>query len=1134
MQICNSSCLSCQEVADVPPRGGNWNEEQSPVNSDVAIVVNEEGAQTVESEVDPKVFVIASNDAPQFADEKASGTGQTNLGGNLLQLSSAMPVQADSKIEPAPEAAVGQPEAAKDEVAKSEHVEVEVPSQKPLADGLPNDDHTVGGSSLDASSRVDSLPIGSKVFVGYSFFTWFFIVFFVDVIVVLIGLMLWSGIGAGVQVMVLLNSLFWMRAPLGFLATIILVVLYLLDFYSPPHLPGQRFALGPEGGCVNSVGRGIFAFCMLLMLVAICFSVQYYPHIPPLLTAFCAPVLVGLLRSKLMPREKATKAAPQAVLKDTIHAVVAIGHKVDGSPGSASHSSRGSHDSQLMQDVLQGTAGHGRSSIKRESITASKFLNNVDTFHKQGNVENHQFHKVDASVVRQKLDFRHGCQEDARRFYGSSALAFTVCGWVTAFIWLGWWLGGGNRWSDETRGRMWDDGINTDNFSESYTDDVMYIIWVSPMITAFAHGLFGMMLLLRYRLHDTYVKTDHFEPAVRQALQVMKGQVVKEFYDVLEEAKALNHQIASVMRLFVSVAIGLAGCIWIASEVNGADVNAGRTVKGFVGFFLIAIVLFLTHSFQRWWHQMGSLIKASPMYKSMISMLSSDWAKACLVWMVSPFWWAVLLLSYANQKVRICRGLVDPQDCRHKEVTPTAMEKSGTGKPISEDEEADMGASIDISPDLQAKAPTSLTARVGGTYARIKLWDWTSVWVKVHWLGVIFFILNVGSSKLLNIFLSWLNSLLKDFPIGALIGVWYVVGIGCFLLPPVPGPPVYLFGGLLYANSSLGFVKGTIVCTSLSWVLKLNACAMQQKMIGERLGESKWVLATCGVNRPTMKAIEMVLKEPGLSVGKCCILCGGPDWPTSVTCGLLRVPLHQAILGTTPIIFFVFPCVCTGSFYVQEGDIWRTMASLMLTVSTAVSMVLLVAATFAIQEKMDRYSAHLNRPLRHHVDLDWMDFVSQRCSEVAKAQLVWTDLSGSVRNWLRASSLAMLAGCHIFYWFDAACFGEFTVQTPISKLKFSGEDSFIIMPLGHLGLTLFFGSCFSLFFFGKYSKKRAKIPVANLKKSLDAQESEWKEKRLKEADEAEEELQKEPELLPAECRRGDAANPGGAGTGSDA
>merc|ERR1719161_1159269 len=119
-------------------------------------------------------------------------------------------------------------------------------------------------------------------------------------------------------------------------------------------------------------------------------------------------------------------------------------------------------------------------------------------------------------------------------------------------------------------------------------------------------------------------------------------------------------------------------------------------------------------------------------------------------------------------------------------------------------------------------------------------------------------------------------------------------------------------------------------------------------------------------------------------------------------------------------------------------------------------MVLLVAATLAIQEKLDKYNAHLNRPLRQHVDLDWMDHCTQKISEVEKAQLVWKDLPGSVHTWLRLSSLTMLIGCHIFYWMDAACFKAFAVTDDINELEINTSERSFIQPMGYLGLALFF------------------------------------------------------------------------------
>ena len=60
------------------------------------------------------------------------------------------------------------------------------------------------------------------------------------------------------------------------------------------------------------------------------------------------------------------------------------------------------------------------------------------------------------------------------------------------------------------------------------------------------------------------------------------------------------------------------------------------------------------------------------------------------------------------------------------------------------------------------------------------------------------------------------------------------------------------------------------------WFMKLNAAAMQQKIFGEWMGaKSDTVLSTVGVNKPFIRACEVILKQPGIGLGKCAALCGG-------------------------------------------------------------------------------------------------------------------------------------------------------------------------------------------------------------------------------------------------------------------
>ena len=92
--------------------------------------------------------------------------------------------------------------------------------------------------------------------------------------------------------------------------------------------------------------------------------------------------------------------------------------------------------------------------------------------------------------------------------------------------------------------------------------------------------------------------------------------------------------------------------------------------------------------------------------------------------------------------------------------------------------------------------------------------------------------------------------------------------------------------------------------------IKLLACSLQQKLIGENMRRSVAVRKFVGINSPFMKVMRsphispylpnlpispspfmkvmsLLLRERGMSLAKVAILVGGPDWPTSVTVGIL-------------------------------------------------------------------------------------------------------------------------------------------------------------------------------------------------------------------------------------------------------
>lgn len=271
----------------------------------------------------------------------------------------------------------------------------------------------------------------------------------------------------------------------------------------------------------------------------------------------------------------------------------------------------------------------------------------------------------------------------------------------------------------------------------------------------------------------------------------------------------------------------------------------------------------------------------------------------------------------------------------------------------------------------------------------IARWDRTSVLVKAVWLSLLYWVFAVVFGRLTTLFLIWLRTELLSVRCPSLLcsldcsaghsafpmalhhrnvltcivyrslfttsAVYIASGLtsespttllrairsetlshcarlyanAVFLLPPVPGMPVYLTGGLVrrtHCDSCTAancqncrkpamltplcpppcarhlqlcchrricacaaqvicpraeaefdnFFLGAIYSSVISFAVKLLAISMQQKIIGEQLGHNVAVRRAIQVNSPTMKAIKLILAEPGLSFGKVMILIGGP------------------------------------------------------------------------------------------------------------------------------------------------------------------------------------------------------------------------------------------------------------------
>lgn len=232
-----------------------------------------------------------------------------------------------------------------------------------------------------------------------------------------------------------------------------------------------------------------------------------------------------------------------------------------------------------------------------------------------------------------------------------------------------------------------------------------------------------------------------------------------------------------------------------------------------------------------------------------------------------------------------------------------------------------------------------VTAFARAKLAWMRTWAWTTVLTFAVYWGMAYVTLQVVISRFTVLFLSWLIDPGCDgLGVYAVTGIILAVGLVMFLLPPVPGMPIYLAGGILITakgHARFGAPGVIAYCCAVMLALKMLACTVQQKVFGERLGGYVAVRQLCAVNSDTTRVMRLILAEPGLSPPKVAILLGGPDWPTSVLCGILGLPLGSILFGTLPIVVVIVPAVLAGAFMYLPYTWAPTMSTVMATITAA-------------------------------------------------------------------------------------------------------------------------------------------------------------------------------------------------------
>jgi len=389
-------------------------------------------------------------------------------------------------------------------------------------------------------------------------------------------------------------------------------------------------------------------------------------------------------------------------------------------------------------------------------------------------------------------------------------------------------------------------------------------------------------------------------------------------------------------------------------------------------------------------------------------------------------------------------------------------------------------------PDAEYEHSGYFTLTVDSQVDDFFLWDHVKVLSYAVYCGVGYVFLNVLVSKFTTVFLSGLIQYTSGMNLFAVSGIVIGVGMILFMLPPIPGLPIYLTGGIVLVSvgrDTLGVWGSISYACIVSLLLKLFACAVQQKLIGENLGGNVAVRQMVSVNSDGIRAMRVILSDKGITARKVAVLVGGPDWPVSVLCGILGLDLVSTLLGTLPVVLLIVPTVFCGSFAymgsIQSDDSidlypWaETMGAVSSAFAAGVMFYFTISAAGAVKETLVKDKDEID-------DIPMDEAVRQADEETARKNVyygrvtVWSSVPLKMKFILILALLAMKGCCYLLVIFNSQCFSEYDLMYTISQ-HLGGNWTNIMLPLGRVAMLLFAIACALLYYFESWATTKANI-----------------------------------------------------------
>lgn len=495
------------------------------------------------------------------------------------------------------------------------------------------------------------------------------------------------------------------------------------------------------------------------------------------------------------------------------------------------------------------------------------------------------------------------------------------------------------------------------------------------------------------------------------------------------ESEDEDKKVKSALKTSTGLVVLMLTVMYAAQYVSGANVTVSSALLALGAASVASIVAFmlLEFGFQR----LNNVTQKDRLAKNLMSILKSDWMKAVVVASLNIFIPVMAFLDRIRQMVRKCTGL-----------------SSYEGK---------------------------FTAEGERVFKEMSTWAWCSIFFKVNLLGLMGTALLLGM-KLTYVFFSWLNETLAAANLSFAVLCLMILGVALlmFLCPIVPGSAVYLFSGVVLGaqsqlEGSVGFAAGVASGVVVSSCAKMIACTLQYSM-GYAAGQLVKVQQFVGVDKVPTRAMEQILKQRGLKIDKVAILVAGPDWPTSVLCGILRMNVPAMLLGTLPVILVsIIPQVLVGALLTYQDD---SSGGIMGMISSAVTLAAAVVQalamfyfTYRIMKVVDEDGEKLAQEREEHKAVAELTRKEQDYVQALREVSEWKRMKLFQKAIVLLSSACILVASFVFIADysvkEKFCFRGFEITSsignPIAQGGLDGNAlNLVIVPMGwaSLGLAL--------------------------------------------------------------------------------